>query len=400
MHSVSVLARSAQCAAAEVPAPGAPSPVTARIERLRAEDGARLAMATRSIETDPLQPVAAGGSTWAPAILQQIEGAGEAHVVNCAGRPAGIFMMQIARSRWGLPWPVLKSSETHLTFEGTPLLDRKLGLCALEAFITSTPPLTPILFRMVPGDGAFADALATACETTGARMAITHSYERAAHRCEGSFSEWFDAAFPRKRRKEFRRLKARLGESGNLTIRSFSSSDDVEEWTDAFLALEAAGWKGRRGTAVAQCGSLSAVVRQALRQLAAEGRLAFWRFDLDGRPIALLFATVSGESAWLGKIAIDETLARFSPGVLLVLEATEDLMRRGDIKIVDSSAMPDHPMINHIWRDRLLFTDVLIGSPAMPKIAFQALAEAEKIRINGRARLKAAWQAINRRPSI
>lgn len=397
MDSVSLLDRPASSALSNARAAETRSPAIARIECLRAPDAPRLDAMARAIEMDALQPVAAGGWPWAPGILAHLADAGEAHVVSCAGRPAGIFMMQEARMRWGLPWPLLKSSETHLSFDGTPLLDRKLGVAALEALIGSVHPATPILFRMVPGSGPFAEALAQACETTGAHLAITQSYERAAHRCAGSFADWFDAAFPRKRRKEFRRLKSRLGESGNLVVRPFAPGDDIEEWTDAFLALESAGWKGRRGTAVAQSDSLATVVRQSLRQLAAERRLAFWRFDLDGRPIALLFATISSRTAWLGKIAFDESFARFSPGVLLVLEATEDLMRRGEIDIVDSSALPDHPMINHIWRDRLAFADVLVGPPGMPKPVFQALTKFEKARIHGRARCKAAWHSIKRR---
>jgi hypothetical protein len=51
------------------------------------------------------------------------------------------------------------------------------------------------------------------------------------------------------------------------------------------------------------------------------------------------------------KTAYDEDLARFSPGVLLQLENLA-LLDRDDIALTDSCAAPDHPMIDHIWRDR------------------------------------------------
>ena len=45
--------------------------------------------------------------------------------------------------------------------------------------------------------------------------------------------------------------------------------------------------------------------------------------------------------------------AKYSPGVLLELDHIERLHRPGAPAWVDSGAAAEHPMINHLWRDRL-----------------------------------------------
>src|SRR5262249_3230885 len=64
--------------------------------------------------------------------------------------------------------------------------------------------------------------------------------------------------------------------------------------------------------------------------------------------------------AFFFKLGVDERFAKFSPGVQLTLELTRHLCADPRITSADSTASPDHPMINPIWRDRLAIGDVLI----------------------------------------
>jgi CelD/BcsL family acetyltransferase involved in cellulose biosynthesis len=137
----------------------------------------------------------------------------------------------------------------------------------------------------------------------------------------------------------------------------------------------------------------AAALRDACIVLAASGRLRFWKVDLDGRPVAMLFAIVDGEEAWLGKIAHDESFARFSPGTLVTLYATEQCFRDG-LKQVDSCAVPDHPMINRLWRDRLHVADVMVASTDMPALAFTLTATSERLRRTARQSAKSLYHAI------
>jgi hypothetical protein len=69
----------------------------------------------------------------------------------------------------------------------------------------------------------------------------------------------------------------------------------------------------------------------------------------------------SGDTAWCWKIAYSEGVARFSPGVQLLLDLTASLLAQPKPARVDSCATADHPMIDHIWRERLPLHDRLIA---------------------------------------
>jgi GNAT acetyltransferase-like protein len=66
------------------------------------------------------------------------------------------------------------------------------------------------------------------------------------------------------------------------------------------------------------------------------------------------------DRAFFFKLGVDERFAKFSPGVQLTLELTRHLCADPAIRFADSTAAPDHPMINPIWRGRLAIGDVLI----------------------------------------
>ena len=68
----------------------------------------------------------------------------------------------------------------------------------------------------------------------------------------------------------------------------------------------------------------------------------------------------SGTTAWCWKVAYDETFARCSPGFQLLVDVTERLLGDEAIARADSCATPDHPMIDHIWRERLVLADRLV----------------------------------------
>ena len=100
---------------------------------------------------------------------------------------------------------------------------------------------------------------------------------------------------------------------------------------------------------------------RAVNTLAHERKAEVVRLCLDGKTIAALILLRSGEVGWCWKIAYDEVYARFSPGVQVLLETTERLLADERIRSVDSCATADHPMIDHIWRERLQLADCLFA---------------------------------------
>ena len=76
----------------------------------------------------------------------------------------------------------------------------------------------------------------------------------------------------------------------------------------------------------------------------------------------MVVSFLAGTSAWTWKIAFDEAFARFSPGAQLMLELPSRLFADGAVARIDSLAATDHPMIDHLWRDRIAIGTLVIGS--------------------------------------
>jgi CelD/BcsL family acetyltransferase involved in cellulose biosynthesis len=70
------------------------------------------------------------------------------------------------------------------------------------------------------------------------------------------------------------------------------------------------------------------------------------------RPAALKCNLIARDEVFCFKIAYDESLARFSPGVQLEERMVE--VFHGDMggRVLDSCADPDNDMINRLWPDR------------------------------------------------
>jgi len=305
-------------------------------------------------------------------------------------RAAEGLVLALPVQRRGWPVPILSSFVSPLTNSGLPMIGRDLGPAALQAIARRIGQ--PFLLTGIPASGPFWDAL----DQSGLRLAVLDRWERAALYPQGSFDHWFEESFERKRRKEFRRLRARLSEQGTLISRSLDAGEDIGPWAEALLDLEDAGWKGARGTALKADPAIASAFRTICRDLHAAGKLRFWSLTLDGRTIATLFAVVEGGQAWLGKIAYDETLAKYSPGVLLILDATEALFGEG-ITAADSCAIPDHPMIDHLWRGRMAMADLIIAGETVSPLMFKATVLAERARRRSRAALKSLFYTLTRR---
>jgi CelD/BcsL family acetyltransferase involved in cellulose biosynthesis len=267
---------------------------------------------------------------------------------------------------------------TNLTVIGEPHLDREFPEVGLTSFINHLK--SPILLHSLKVNGPFWNLLAR----QDAQVSILKSWERAALNLTGTYETWAESNFGAKRRKEYRRLTKRLSELGDFESLSLEVGRDCMPWVADLLALEAAGWKGRRGTAIAANPALQAAFKNSCQFLAAAGKLRFWKLTLNGKTIASTYAIVEGDQAWLHKIAYDEAYAKYSPGVLLVLYATERLFAESGITLVDSCAIPGHPMIENIWRDRIKVADVMIAPNSIGVKRFAMTLKAERLRRSAR----------------
>ncbi|MEJ6009233.1 GNAT family N-acetyltransferase [Novosphingobium aquae] len=262
----------------------------------------------------------------------------------------------VRQSRYyGKPIPNLSGWMHANCFLGVPLVAQgyeKAFWQALLAWADGNAKTALFLhLAHVPFEGSLAIALREVLHETGRVGGIVHYEERALLASELSPEEYLDASMSGKKRKELRRQANRLAEEGDLGFERREGTHGLTEWTEAFLELEKAGWKGKAGSALASTPATATLFREALAGAAAAGRLERLMLTLDGRPIAMLANFLTAPGAFSYKTAFDESCARFSPGVLLQRENLT-LLERPGIEWCDSCAAADHPMIDHIWRER------------------------------------------------
>jgi CelD/BcsL family acetyltransferase involved in cellulose biosynthesis len=251
---------------------------------------------------------------------------------------------------------------------GVPLVDRTDPEAIIAAFLDhlSRDPAMPgqLLLPFLPEAGAFAAALDAVLTRDGRRSQSFSRHERALLAPGAQRQHYLERAMSAGKRKELRRQRRRLEDTAPVTVSTVSA--DIAPALKDFMALEAGGWKGAAETAMANDPAITAFVEQAVTGLAAEGKARIDRLSLDGKPIAATITLSSGDTAWCWKIAYDEGLARSSPGVQLLCELTGSLLAAPAPLRVDSCATADHPMIDHVWRERLPLSDRMIELKRAP----------------------------------
>ncbi|MGI8886677.1 MAG: GNAT family N-acetyltransferase [Gaiellaceae bacterium] len=120
-----------------------------------------------------------------------------------------------------------------------------------------------------------------------------------------------------KARAEPERRLRRLNETGNALLDIADGSDRLDELLAEGYHLEAAGWKGEKGTAIVARDDTRAFYSGFARAAATRGwlRLAFLR--LDGRALAFVFALEVDGVFYTLKSGFDPGFARFGPSGLL-----------------------------------------------------------------------------------
>jgi hypothetical protein len=264
---------------------------------------------------------------------------------------------------------------------GTPLLDRDDPAGVLEDFfsILSRPHLKLPHVLVLPEmrlDGPIASLLHSVAEARNLPLVVTNSTERPFLESELDGEAYLKQSLRPHHLREFRRLKRRLGELGKLEHHVARSTDEIRLGIEAFLTLEAAGWKGRSRTAMAIDRFRAAFAREAIDLLGEQDLCRVHSLALDGKIIACVVVFVEAGVAYTWKTAYDEAYAAFSPGTLLMIEVTHQHLEDPNIALTDSCAVPDHPVMSRIWSERKPLGTVVVGlTPATDRATRQAASQ-------------------------
>jgi CelD/BcsL family acetyltransferase involved in cellulose biosynthesis len=245
-------------------------------------------------------------------------------------------------------------------FLGTPLVHRDRMEEAVSALVRHPLREQGELLFMAEAlsDGPVLSALRASLEDEGLTVAFESSHERATlrRRADGTYSDGMRAH----RRRELQRLWRRLEEDLGAELEVEEDGAARAAW-DGFLELEAAGWKGRNATALATDPAHAEFFRELCGAFAAEGRLQMLTLKAGDRRLAMKCNLSAGDALFCFKIAYDESLSRYSPGVQLERMNVSLFHDHRDEQLMDSCADPDNKMINRLWPDRRTMSHLVIA---------------------------------------
>lgn len=276
----------------------------------------------------------------------------------------GFFPLE--RQQWylNLPisgWSLWKHRHCFLT---TPLMHAEHAretLAALFDWLASADGNCSLLeLRHVPGEGKFHQLFIDHLHQTSAVPLMWECFTRAFFEPMAGGDEYLSAALTGKQRSEMRRRVRLLSEKGPLQYSVLEPDGDIRLWSETFLKLEASGWKGREGSALA-CQDTD---RTFFLDVMAEGfrlnRLLLPAMVLDGAPIAMNSFLLAGQGAFYFKTGFDEQYAKLGPGFYLECETIRDLHRRPEIRWMDTCTNSENDVYNRLFLHRKTIQTLLV----------------------------------------
>jgi CelD/BcsL family acetyltransferase involved in cellulose biosynthesis len=244
---------------------------------------------------------------------------------DAAGAPLGMAVFLEERRR-GVTRLVAPANDHSCRVEWALGPDAGSAVAALWSHLRDRVSWDVLLLRDVPRDGPTSVLVEPLARADGHLTGRWESLRTPRISLGATPAEERTSA---KFRANLRRRGRRLAELGAVAVRRADGPGEVDAALADFLAVEASGWKGEGGTAIALDGALIRFYARIARDAAARGALAVRALTLDGRPVAVHLGLVHRGVYYLPKTAYDEALGSVSPGQLLQREVLAECEARG-----------------------------------------------------------------------
>jgi len=278
--------------------------------------------------------------------------------------PAGRLYVVVVRSQGTItaiaPLTLIKRAGVQrLEFLGSSFLDEPSGLLYADkaSFAEIVHAVLdmgrPILFKRLLLDCSKVNALRKICKKKGLVRFWKDTGSPWVPIGESPNDTWatFEARISSSRQASIRRARKRAEKLGNLEFQIISPKpDELGDYLREVFHVEAAGWKGREGSAMLSKPSLKHFFTKYSHAVAQLGLLRLCFCRINGKAVATQLAVQYANRFWLLKIGYDEDWARCSPGILL----THETIRYSFDQALKSFEFlgSDQPWI-HIWTDKV-----------------------------------------------
>jgi CelD/BcsL family acetyltransferase involved in cellulose biosynthesis len=286
------------------------------------------------------------------------------------GKLGALLPLQRQARYKGLPVRTLRSWRHRHCLLGTPLV-RSEGAAACVAALVDwfRKAASVVELDYLQADGPVYRLLtemplpAMPCE----------GYERALFRRARDADTYVATAVSRQDRQEVRRRERRLAERGVVAHVTLRPDDSIERWLDELLQLEAGGWKGKQGSALACSEANRRFATEIFIAAFRRGRLHMVGLDLDGKPLARCSSILAGSGGYAFKTAYDEAFARFSPGIIVEVDRIRALHDMPQVQWMDSFTGAGNVVLNRLWNGRVRIQGVIFASGMLGRLALLAL---------------------------
>ncbi len=249
---------------------------------------------------------------------------------------------------------------------GTPLVDAEGAAETidnlLEALARPEAKLPGIL--VLPDlrlNGRFTQLIKAVAIGRDLPLTVTNTFDRPMLESQEDGDAYLRSTVSKNHLRDMRRQFRLLGELGHISYNVARQPEEIRRRMEEFLALEASGWKGRKRSAMVMDRFRAAFAREAITNLAEVDAVRIHTLDLNGVAIASMVVFIMAGEAYTWKTAYDERYARFSPGKLLLSDLTDWHLDDPNIERTDSCAVPDHPIMSRLWKEREEMGTLLIG---------------------------------------
>jgi len=247
----------------------------------------------------------------------------QAVVVHDRGRTTAVAPLVRTRG----PLVRLEALGVHELFEPMDFLYADDAALAALAERLARQPL-PLRLQRVPAGSPTVAALTRAFQGRG----VIHSAPISPYPYIDLDASWAEPEkhFNSGRRSDFRRARRHAEQQGAVTFEVLSPAPaEVGGLIDEALSVEALSWKGTEGTALVRDPARARFFHLYGGAAAAAGilRLVFMR--IAGRAVGMQIAVECQRRFWLLKIGYDGSVARCSPGNLLMLHSLQYAAARG-----------------------------------------------------------------------
>ncbi|HEX4649671.1 MAG TPA: GNAT family N-acetyltransferase [Steroidobacteraceae bacterium] len=289
---------------------------------------------------------------------------------------AGLFPVRLTPSFRNLSVSAMSLWRHPHCYLGTPLIRAERAVECVAGMLQWLRDRADVKLLELPwisADGPFRELLLEQSSELGLTSWIIETHTRGLWQQSVEAAAGARSAISGELRRRLRRNERRLAERGRLEHRVMGEGDDAGEWIEQFLRLEASGWKGASGTALACSDAGRRYFTQVATEAYARRRLLMLGLDYEGEPIARRCGFLAGDGSFAFKTAYDERFAGYSPGAMAELDSLTQFERLDGVRWMDSCTTPDNTLINRICNARRTIESLAIGSGALGELVISGL---------------------------